>query len=479
MSTQNFSVRFKLATKTAAEWATKESTIKPLQGEICFYSDTKKARLGDGINFLKDLEFLWLNEEEVIALVEALEKATEESIAEIQKILETKVPNTRKINGKSLDVDITLSPEDVKAIPVTEKGAAKGVATLDEYGYVPSSQLPAYVDDMVEGYYNVDGDKAFYEDPQFETAINPVSERIYVDISTSEYKAYRWAGTTAGYVEIFKSVTLGETSATAYSGDKGKAVTDKVNSILEGNHADEVVTYTNEMATVNALGGIAAGTTFSDMPITELLTKLLYPYIKPTISAKANPTNGGTFERGTAVEVTSIIATVTKKSENITKVEVFDGSTSLGVKVDGSTGTLTFPVDISVTVNGKKFTAKVTDATGTVVSANTGTFTFIDPYYYGVMDDGETFDKVNMTKLIQSKGNKELIFNSNNQKMVFAYPKSYGILKKIIDPNSFDVTSTWSYEEVNVTAIDGTSVAYYIYTSKLVTVDAYKMTFQY
>ena len=479
MSTQNFSVRFKLATKTAAEWANKESTIKPLQGEICFYSDIKKAKLGDGTNFLRDLEFLWLNEEEVVALVEALKEATEESIAEIEKILETKVPNTRKINGKALDADITLSPEDVKAIPATEKGAAKGVATLDEYGYVPSSQLPAYVDDMVEGYYNVDGDKAFYEDSQFETAIIPVSERIYVDISTSEYKAYRWAGATAGYVEIFKSVTLGETAATAYAGDKGKAVTDTVNDILEGNHADDIVTYTNDMATVNALGGIAAGTTFSDMPITELLTKLLYPYIKPTISAKANPTNGGTFERGTDVAVTNIIATVTKKSENITRVEIFNGSTSLGVSTDGSTGALTFSVELTVNTTGTKFTAKATDAAGTVVSANTGTFTFVDPYYYGVIDDGAEFDKSNMAKLIQSKGNKSLDFTANNQKMVLAYPKSYGILSKIIDPNSFDVTSTWTYEEINVTAVDGTSVAYYLYTSKLVTVDAYKMAFQY
>ena len=95
------------------------------------------------------------------------------------------------------------------------------------------------------------------------------------------------------------------------------------------------------------------------------------------------------------------------------------------------------------------------------------------------MADGSTFDKSNMTKLIQAKGEKSLAFTADNQKMVFAYPKSYGTLSKIIDPNSFDVTATWSYEEVNITTLDGTPVVYYVYTSKLVTVDNYKMKFQF
>ena len=455
MSVKEFITRFKLATKTKSEWANIESTIKPFKGEICFYSDIKKAKLGDNENFLRDLPFLWLNEEEVIALVEALQADTEEALDNIRALLDGKVPNTRKINGKELSQDITLNATDVNAIPISEKGLAGGVATLNENGYVPSSQLPSYVDDIIEGYYNIDGDKLFYEDSIFSTPIEDStgentgkgeSGKIYVDCSTTEHKAYRWAGETAGYIEVFKSVTLGETSATAYAGDKGKAVTDTVNDILEGKRADDIVTYSNEMATVNALGGIAAGTTFSDMPISELLTKLLYPYIKPTITnAKTNPTNGGTFERGTSIAVTSISATVTKKSENIVRVEVFDGTTSLGYhtdEIEGLTGTVSFQIEESVSTTGKKYTIKVTDTTGTVVSADTGTFTFIDPIYYGIMADGSTFDKSNMTKLIQAKGEKSLAFTADNQKMVFAYPKSYGTLSKIIDPNSFDVTAT-------------------------------------
>lgn len=53
------------------------------------------------------------------------------------------VPTSRKVNGKALTADITLSAADTGAIPVAEKGATGGVATLDDSGKVPREQLPA------------------------------------------------------------------------------------------------------------------------------------------------------------------------------------------------------------------------------------------------------------------------------------------------------------------------------------------------
>lgn len=66
------------------------------------------------------------------------------------------VPGTRKVNGKPLSADVSLTADDVGArannwmptapetgaIPASEKGAAFGVATLDETGKVPTGQLP-------------------------------------------------------------------------------------------------------------------------------------------------------------------------------------------------------------------------------------------------------------------------------------------------------------------------------------------------
>lgn len=99
-------------------------------------------------------------------------------------------------------------------IKQAQKGIATGVATLDNAGKVPSSQLPSYVDDVIEGYLYND---VFYEDSAHTTEITPASSKIYVDLSSN--KTYRWSG--SAYTEISQSLALGTTSSTAYRGDRG------------------------------------------------------------------------------------------------------------------------------------------------------------------------------------------------------------------------------------------------------------------
>ena len=90
------------------------------------------------------------------------------------------------------------------------KGAKNGVASLDENGLVPSAQLPSYVDDVLE-YDKLASFPAAGE-----------AGKIYVAQDTN--KTYRWSGTA--YVEISASLALGETSSTAYRGDRGKIAYD-------------------------------------------------------------------------------------------------------------------------------------------------------------------------------------------------------------------------------------------------------------
>lgn len=98
---------------------------------------------------------------------------------------------------------------------INSKGAPNGLASLNESGIIPSAQLPSYVDDVIEvnTFSNLPG--------------TGESGKIYIVRDTN--LTYRWSGTN--YVEISKSLALGETSSTAYSGDKGKATTDKLNRI--------------------------------------------------------------------------------------------------------------------------------------------------------------------------------------------------------------------------------------------------------
>ena len=239
--------------------------------------------------------------------------------------------------------------------------------------------------------------------------------------------------------------------------------------------------YTNDNPTVIAVGGIAAGTTFDNKPLEDLLTDLFYPYVAPSVSCSATP-NGGVYEKGTSVAVSQITVAIQKKSEEITRVEIFDGEESLGAKTDGKVGNVIFPLtDRNVTVD-KQFTAKVTDAKQQTVTAKSGTFTFVYPYFQGVINPEEDPNEVlikGLSKVVQTKGNKNFTYSANNQKMVIAYPKSYGALSKIVDPNQFDVTATWTAKEINITTADDQSIAYYVYTSKAVTVSNYRMQFNY
>lgn len=98
---------------------------------------------------------------------------------------------------------------------IATKGQPNGFASLDSKGLIPSSQLPAYVDDVIEV-------ATFDELPEVGEA-----GKIYVTLDTN--LTYRWSGTR--YIEISQSLALGETSSTAYAGDKGKVTTDIVTSI--------------------------------------------------------------------------------------------------------------------------------------------------------------------------------------------------------------------------------------------------------
>lgn len=110
------------------------------------------------------------------------------------------------------------------------KGKANGLASLDDSGKVPSTQLPSYVDDVLEF-------------TQLDQLPKPgESGKIYVVTSTN--LQYRWSG--SNYVEISKSLALGETSSTAYPGDKGKATTDVVNSLSDNLVNDVLVSQSDK-----------------------------------------------------------------------------------------------------------------------------------------------------------------------------------------------------------------------------------------
>lgn len=141
-------------------------------------------------------------EAEIDRIENKFDGVTDELEAALQKEIEDR---------KAGDTTITNS---LNAF-ISTKGQPGGLAELDSTGKVPAAQLPSYVDDVLE--YST---KAQF--PQ-----TGETGKIYVAKDTN--LTYRWTGTQ--YLEISQSLALGETSSTAYPGDKGKANRDALNSM--------------------------------------------------------------------------------------------------------------------------------------------------------------------------------------------------------------------------------------------------------
>jgi len=209
------------------------------------------------------------------------------------------------VNGTSVVTNNVAEIDLTGLIPTSAKGVAGGVAELDNSGQVPASQLPSYVDDVIDLVKDVSGE-FWYKDavtgtqstplligdlvynsaaagympsggsssPYYHTFLRKIAEpeaawaddpatyrdnyltcmeivapetgKIYV--GKSDFKTYRWSG--SNLVEISKSLALGETSSTAYAGNKGKANADAIAAIKDGTFIDSFADVEQALADV-------------------------------------------------------------------------------------------------------------------------------------------------------------------------------------------------------------------------------------
>lgn len=130
--------------------------------------------------------------------------------------------------------DVNEDLQDFKAL----KGQPNGLAELDGNGKVPASQLPSYVDDVMDAYatYTVSPTGVLqniqlYADAEHETPIVGKRDKIYVNVTPGEVSyQFRWSGSQFIHIDS-NAIIIGDITGTAYDGGKGKAMENVVNSM--------------------------------------------------------------------------------------------------------------------------------------------------------------------------------------------------------------------------------------------------------
>lgn len=130
--------------------------------------------------------------------------------------------------------DVNEDLQDFKAL----KGQPNGLAELDGNGKVPASQLPSYVDDVMDAYatYTVSPTGVLqniqlYADAEHETPIVGERDKIYVNVTPGEVSyQFRWSGSQWVHIDS-NAIIIGDITGTAYDGGKGKAMENVVGSM--------------------------------------------------------------------------------------------------------------------------------------------------------------------------------------------------------------------------------------------------------
>ena len=258
---------------------------------------------------------------------------------------------------------------------------------------------------------------------------------------------------------------------------------------LDQTEADLLYTDTSATGVTAAIGDFKKGEKVSNLSYQDFAHRMLHPYVATTNVRLVPNVNGGVFEAGVEVTVSSGTVTWTPGSTQVTNVEVIKTGETIG-EVTVSSGTsanITFsPALVMSALGSVSLLARVTDNNSqNFINSGNITYTFVYPFYYGILDSSVTIDNLlvdyirSFTKNISTKGNKVYAFNLSSNKACIAYPGSYGKLTSILDPSGFECLNSFSFKSENIVAADGKTVPYYFYVSAINTATNYKFTFKF
>ena len=250
---------------------------------------------------------------------------------------------------------------------------------------------------------------------------------------------------------------------------------------LDYNNADEptVNTVKNALDLLFEEGGgvleaeikpnVIMGSVKSEYPvgtsIEEIIRDMLTEKIAPSVTMNLNPATTLYDETKDNINSLTISAIVTKKTNDIKKIEYFVNNSLVKTNETGVAAGGTFPYIYNTTIDDDvTIKVVVTDSEGMTATASKK-ITFIGQSYYGLVDAGTGEPSEAIIKALNKKlkDTKKYVYSGITTawaKICYAYPAELGKLTSIMDKvNNFNYTTSF---QLNTKTIDG--ISYYVYT---------------
>lgn len=265
--------------------------------------------------------------------------------------------------------------------------------------------------------------------------------------------------------------------------------------------------YSNNSPTIATFGGIPIGSTFSNVPLIQMIESMLYPELPPSaivvINTVLNPNS--TLERrhtGSPAITINYSIILTRKTNNITSNTISLIRHTTAFSPSGGWPTLTLSGSGLVTqtfgpytvgINGSQissytdrsvFTFSSRPSDGTLSSTYSTNFEVVWPYFYGFSVTasglaaniqanalGTDYSAGKIVKRVDTQTDQELFFNGTGYQH-FMYPSLYGTVSSILDGNNYteythNSTSVWTYSLATLDSPQGSSYwlarQYYVY----------------
>jgi hypothetical protein len=195
------------------------------------------------------------------------------------------------------------------------------------------------------------------------------------------------------------------------------------------------------------VGDIQLGTQFNKMSISDVLRKIIYPYLPPACSVKLSNGQSEYLEVGT-YPIISLDVSLTKRSlptKRTRLINMIPGSIS-PITTSGQTTSFNKARGVVITplmATASTFTVKATDGDQTTM-ATTSVYG-IYPYFFGITSSttANIMTLSSISKRIEPFGDKKYDFVGSGN-MFFIYDYDYGPLTSILDADGNNIISSFS-----------------------------------